>query len=253
MVQRARGAKADGAGLHGALSDGRHGLDIRRGRRLAIHPALTHHEDSEGRVRKLAGDIHVEVSLRQRVEVFGVGLPGPGQALGQHRERNVLDAFHQPDQPVVIFGLAGREADAAVAHHHGGDPMPGGRLHPSVPGGLAVIVGVDIDKPRGHHLSARVDLLGPRSRDPADRGDQPILDRDVRLERRRARSVDDSPAAHHQIERPFHVAVSRRSPDISRQPAPTGQDLRQNVHCGGSRKIDKMQLNFCFDERAIAR
>jgi hypothetical protein len=165
------------------LGDRRHGVDVGLSRRLPIDPALAHHEDPEGRVRQLARDIHVEAAAGQAVEIFGVALPVPRQALRKDREGDVLDTFHQLDQSVVVAGLAGREADAAVAHHHGGDPVPGRGLHALVPGRLAVIVGVDVDEARRDHLSAGVDLLGARSRDPPDAGDNAILHADVGLRR----------------------------------------------------------------------
>ena len=51
--------------------------------------------------------VDVEAALPRGVEVVREALPVPRQALGQHRERDVLDAFHQPDQPVVVVA-AGR-------------------------------------------------------------------------------------------------------------------------------------------------
>ena len=45
-------------------------------------------------------------------------------------------------------GRTGREADAAVAHHDGGDAVPRRRQQAAVPGGLAVVVGVDVDEAR---------------------------------------------------------------------------------------------------------
>ena len=37
---------------------------------------------------------------------------------------DVLDAFHQFDEAVVIAGMDRRESDAAVADHDGGDTVP---------------------------------------------------------------------------------------------------------------------------------
>ena len=155
-------------------------------------------------MRQLAGDIHVEPTLRKRIQIVGIALPVPGQAIGQHREGDVLDAFHQLDQPVAICRLAGCEADAAIAHHHGGDPVPGRGLHACVPRRLAVIVGVDIDKARRDDLAARVDLLGAGGRDPPDARDPPILHTDIGFKRRCAGSVHDGPAPDHQIISLFH-------------------------------------------------
>ena len=170
VIERARGGEAQGPGLDRALGDRGHGGDVGLGGRLAVRAALAHDEDAQRRVRQLAADVDVEATLRQAVQVVGIALPVPRQALGQDREGDVLDAFHQPDQPVVIVRAAGREADAAVAHHHGGDPMPRRGLHPLVPGRLAVVVGVDVDEAGRDDLAARVDLLGAG---PRDRGRPP--------------------------------------------------------------------------------
>lgn len=72
-------------------------------------------------------DLRAEVDgVRRGVEhahVLAEALPAPGDPLGQRRARDVLDPLHQLDQALVL-GLADRgEADAAVAHHAGGDPV----------------------------------------------------------------------------------------------------------------------------------
>ena len=78
----------------------------------------------------------------------------------QRGARDVLDAFHQLDEPVVVGRAHGREADAAVAHHDGGDAVPRRRRELAVPRGLAVVVGVDVDE-AGRHERA----VGRRPRD----------------------------------------------------------------------------------------
>src|SRR5204862_466805 len=153
---------------------------------------------------QLAADVDVELPGGERVEVVAVALPVPRQAFTQHREGDVLDAFHQLDQAVVVGGLAGREADAAVAHDHGGDAVPGAGLHAPVPGGLAVVVGVDVDEAGGDQLAARVDFFGAGAGDLSNGGDAAVLDRDIGFERRLAGPVDDGPAAHDQVKGLFH-------------------------------------------------
>ena len=86
--------------------------------------------------------------LRQPVHVIRKTFPGPGNAGAQHRLRNILDAFHQLDQPDVIGRPAGREADAAIAHDRGGDAVLRRGRDVLAPGDLAVIMGVDVDKAR---------------------------------------------------------------------------------------------------------
>ena len=61
---------------------------------------------------------------------------------------NVLDAFHETDEPVVLVGLGRREADAAVAHDDRGHAVPAARREQRVPGDLAVEVRVHVDEAR---------------------------------------------------------------------------------------------------------
>ena len=126
---------------------------------LAVDPALAHHEDAQRRVRQLAADIHVELAPTELVQIVRIALPVPRQPLGEHREGDVLDPFHQLDQPLVVCGPAGREADAAVAHHHRRDAVPRRGLHAALPGGLAVVVGVDVDEAGGNDAVPGVDLF----------------------------------------------------------------------------------------------
>ena len=95
----------------------------------------------------------------ERVEVLADRLPVPLDGLAQRRAGNALDAFHQADQPVVAVGGGGREADAAVAHDHGGDAVPDRRREQRVPGDLAVVVRVHVDEAGRDGEAGGVDLL----------------------------------------------------------------------------------------------
>src|SRR5205085_7421698 len=114
----------------------------------------------------------------------------PLEALVHDRSGNVLDAFHQLDELLTVPGLAGREADAAVAHHSRGDAVPGRRRRVRVPGRLAVIVGVNVDEAGRHDAAFGVDLLGTSARDLADNSDAPVPDGDIGLARCGPRAVD---------------------------------------------------------------
>ena len=74
-------------------------------------------------MRELRADIDVKMALRQPLHVIGKTLPGPGNPGAQHRLRDILDAFHQLDQPLMIGRAAWRETDAAIAHDGGGDAI----------------------------------------------------------------------------------------------------------------------------------
>src|SRR5690606_7336674 len=101
------------------------------------------------------------------------------QAFVQGGAGDVLDAFHELDEAAVIGGSHRGEADAAVAHHHRGDALPRRRRQLAVPGGLAVIVGVDVDEAGGDECAVGVDLPGAVRLDPSDGGDAVAVDGDV--------------------------------------------------------------------------
>src|SRR5262249_42841996 len=141
-----------------------------------------------------------------RIEILGVGLPAPGDALGQRGAGDVLDAFHQLDQPVLGAGPDGREADAAVAGDHRGDPVAAGWLEQTVPADLTVVVGVDVDEARRHDVSCGVYGFGSLSAQlwvvgaAADDVDDPaVLDADVGAEALGAGTVDNGAARDFQV------------------------------------------------------
>lgn len=73
--------------------------------------------------------------------------------------RDVLDAFHQPDEHLVLIGPARGETDAAIAHYDGRHAMGRRRDEPILPGDLAVVVGVEVDESGGDDPALRVDLV----------------------------------------------------------------------------------------------
>ena len=125
VIEGARSGKAHRAGVHRRFGQRRHLRDIVHARLFAIGAAFAHHEHAQRRVRQLQADIHVEGAASQAVEIFGEALPIPRQAVLQHREGQILHAFHQPDQPILILHPARRETDAAIAGNHRGNAVPG--------------------------------------------------------------------------------------------------------------------------------
>ena len=73
------------------------------------------------------------------------------------------------------------------------------RHEPVLPGRLTVVVGVHVDKAGGHEQAARVDLFAGAAGDRANRGDQPVFDRQVGDTCRAAEPVMDSASADDQI------------------------------------------------------
>ena len=171
VVEGARGREAQRAGAHGVAGERRHRLVVLGRRGIAARAAFAHHIDAQRRVRQLRADIHVEAALRQPVHVIRKAFPGPGNAGAQHRLGNILDAFHQLDQPDMIGRPARREADAAIAHDRRGDAVLRRGRDVLAPGDLAVIMGVDVDKAGRDQFAPGVDLFLALARDLADFGD----------------------------------------------------------------------------------
>ena len=144
---------------------------------------------------------HVERKRRgfHRVHILREALPVPLDAFGKRRTRNIFDTFHQPKQPFALFGLAGREADAAIAHDGGGHAVKGRGLEIRVPGHLPVVMRVNVDEARRHDLAARVDFLGARTRNLAHLDDGRAGNGDIRLDGAPARAVENGPAADHDV------------------------------------------------------
>ena len=144
----AGGGEPESAGPDSLEHDGTHRLDVLGGRGLVAGAPFTHDVGPHGRVRHLGAHVHGPAPPLERVEILGEGLPLPLDPLGQCRAGNVLDPLHEADQPVVAVGLGRRETDSAIADHECRHAVPGRRRELGVPGGLAVVVGVDIDPPR---------------------------------------------------------------------------------------------------------
>ncbi len=123
------------------------------------------------------------------------------------RHRDVLDALHQPDEPVPPVGDARREANSAVAHHHGGDSVPAARCEVCIPGDVAVEVRVDVDEARSHGRAISVDRPACRSLHPSHFRDDPVGDGHVRRHGGCSSAVDDSSASDDQV---VHVFLRAR-------------------------------------------
>jgi hypothetical protein len=168
-------------------------------------------------VGDLTAYVDRELLLADGVEVLGIGLPAPGDALGQRGAGDVLDALHQLDQPLLAARPHRREADAAVAGHDGRDAVAAGRLQQAVPAHLPVVVGVDIDEAGGYHLPCRVDGFGGRTAHfgvagsaADDVDDHAVLDADVGAEAIRTGAVDDSATGDLEVEHEILLLVAMR-------------------------------------------
>ena len=150
-------------------------------------------------MRDLHRDIHVVGPAVERVHELGERLPVPRQTLVQHRAGNVFHAFHQLDEALVVGGMHRREADAAVADHHGGDAVPRRRDHALAPRRLTVVVRVDVDEAGSDEQPVGIDRAACRTADLPDFRDHAVVDRDVGRARGRAGPVDDRATANNRV------------------------------------------------------
>ena len=174
---RVRRAPAPGAGVHRRPQQVLHHRDL-VGVRRAVPRGLVQGGQPQGIVTDERHEVHTETDV-DRLEVLVEGLPRPRQHGAERPHRQVLDAAERGEHRLAVLGAQRRQREPAVAHERRRHAVPdGGRAEP-VPERLGVVVGVQIDDPRGHEEAVGVD--GPRGRGvhPADLRDGAILHRDV--------------------------------------------------------------------------
>ena len=220
VQRRARRRHAEAAGEERVAGEPLHRREVVGGGRLVGRAAVAHHVGPQRTVRHLAAHVHHPAAPVERVEVPLVALPLPLDALGQRRTGDVLHALHQPDQPVVAVGGGRREADPAVAHHHGGDAVPARRRELRIPGGLRVVVGVHVDPAGRHHQAVGVELAAAAADVAPDLGDPVTVQRDVGDERVAARPVDHQTAPHHHVVRAHAGNATTPMSTVPRRGAP---------------------------------
>ena len=214
VLDGARGGEAERARAQRLVEQARHLVALARCRALGMVAAtLAHHVAAQRRMRHLRADVDRVRQPLERIEVLREALPAEGDALGQHRAGDVLDAFHDVDQLLDAARAQRREAHAAVAEDRGRHAVHRRGRELRVPGRLAVVVGVDVDEARRQQQPARVDLVPaaadrhraairdaaridlfdagrPRRAVPVDRRDRIAVERHVGDAGGRARAVD---------------------------------------------------------------
>ena len=199
MLFRTRGAEAQGAGPDRLDDDLGHPVDLPGGGVLVVRAALAHDVGADGAVGDLRRHVQRQGAFLQGVEVLGKAFPVPLDSLVQGGTRNIFHALHQADQPVALFGFAGREADTAIAGDDSGNAVAGGGREVGIPGHLAVKVRMNVDESRGDDLAAGVDLLARLTLDGAHRGDTAVLHGDVGVYRAGAGAIVDAAVADDEV------------------------------------------------------
>ena len=196
----ARRGEAEGPGGDRLFHHLLHGGDVLCGGRLIASPPLAHHVRPDGTVGHLGADVDRPVVGLQGIQVLGEGLPVPGHAFRQCGSGNVLHSLHQSDQPLVAAGPGRSEPDTTVASDQGGHSVPAARSEHVVPGGLAVVVGVDVDPSGGDQQALGIHGAGRGLASVvADAGDDAVGDGDVRRPGRSTGAVDDGAALDHEV------------------------------------------------------
>ena len=146
----------------------RHRLDVLGRGRLVAGAPLAHHVGPHGAVGHLGADVD---GLGQAVDArrgtrgrspTPHWMPADRAAPGMSSTPSIRPMSHS-----CAVGRARGEADAAVAHHDGGDAVPARRRQQRVPRDLAVVVGVDVDEAGRHEGAVGVDRPRAPRRRPA--------------------------------------------------------------------------------------
>ena len=144
-------------------------------RGLALRALRPHHVAAYRGVPHLGDGVDADSAV-QRVEVAAERLEGPRQRALQDLAVHPLHTGQRLDHPRLVFGLARRDAEAAVAHHHRRGPVPArGRRH-RVPQKLSVVVRMYVPESGRHDEPADIQDPPRRLVHPADSGDAPARD-----------------------------------------------------------------------------
>jgi hypothetical protein len=98
-----------------------HAPDLVGGGR-ALHRRLAQHGVADGDVADQPAGVDAQPPL-ESAQVVAVGVPAPGHALLERLARHSLDAHEALHQRVLPAVHDGRQREAAVAHHDGGDAV----------------------------------------------------------------------------------------------------------------------------------
>ena len=211
---RLRGREADRARVDRLAHQRPHPRDLVI-RRRTLGRLLAHDVEPQRGVAEEHRHVQRGAAPLDRVEVLGEGLERPllAEPRLERGEAHALDLLERAHDEPAMLGPRRRHAEAAVAHHHGGHPVPGrDREHP-VPHHLRVVVGVDVDEAGRDHEPARVDRL--RGGCPSPRRRATIRPPRIPTSPRtpgRPGAVDDRAAPDDEIE--VHRSGSRQAVEL---------------------------------------
>ena len=213
-------AARDRLAVHAAVGDGEAGGEPRRpclhrlgqdplhlrdlvGRGRALVGVGAHGEQAHRGVPDVGGEVEADAAALDRRQVFGEGGEVPGDARLQGGDVHVLDVLQRARDQIAVLGVGGRNGEAAVAGHDRRDPVETRRGERGVPEDLGVVVGVDVDEPRGDDALAGVERA-VTLQVAAELGDAPVGDADVGAHSGRSAPVDDRTATDDEL---IHVTT----------------------------------------------
>ena len=157
VVDGTRAGESNRTSRHGLTGQVAHRPDVLWCCGFTIQCTLSHHIHAQRCVWDLNANVHIKLTLIDVVHIFRKTLPGPLEAFIQYNARNVLDSFHQLNDLLPVTWAHWRKSYAAVSGDDCCDAMVAGRCHAACPGCLAVVMGMDIDKPRCHQCAVSID------------------------------------------------------------------------------------------------
>ena len=176
-----------------------HAADLRFAGR-PFHSRFTQHEKAHRCVADHRRDVEAQREGRDRVEIIGEGLKGPGNPRGEHVRGHPLDVLEGLRHQRALIGVQGRDPEPAVPGQHGGDAMPAGRSEFRVPEHLRVVMCVRVDEAGCEDQSGQIDSPpGCSRRYVTHLGDVPAVHLDIGLPGRRSGTVGYPRSAENQI------------------------------------------------------
>ena len=171
------------AGVHPLVQQPGHFLAFGLGGGHAGLGLLEAHDVGHQRRRgHVLDDVHALRGPIKRVEVLRDGLPVPVHAQPHRLIGDRLGTGHREHRAVTEFRLDRREAETAISEHHRRHPVISRDGAPRIPANLGVVVGVQVDKARGHDLAGSVDdALRGATGTPPELGHLAVLDPDIAL------------------------------------------------------------------------
>ena len=213
MPDRPRCRKPDSPGCQRFFHQLGHPGHVRWRRWIIRATSRTHHIIAQSSVRNLGGDIEGIFAGIEIIHILRKTLPSaPRNAFIECRAGDILDPFHHFDQFALTAGGHRRKANAAIAHHHGRDPVSGRGIELIVPANLAVVVGMNIDKTGRDNRPLRIKCLARRrGNGTCDLGDATIFDADIAHSWGSTQSINKLSALDQDIKHPcpFHMSPTR--------------------------------------------